>query len=155
MEFSFNYKIKPANLWILSMMNIYRSFTGVVNVIFTASMILVSVRFWNETTLVFKILIALGISLFPIIQPLIILLRSRKIVAGMPKNMRMDFSKKEMIVTSGDKNSHVDYWELKSVLRLLEMIIIYTRNKQGFILNKEVLQDKGKNLYEYLSKQIK
>lgn len=155
MEFSFNYKIKPANLWILSMMNIYRSFMGVVNCIFTASMILLAVRFWNETTLVFKILIALGISLFPIIHPLIILLRSRKIVAGMPKNMCMGFSKKEMIVTSGDKNSHVDYWELKSVLRLLEMIIIYTRNKQGFILNKEVLEGKNKNLYEYLSKQIK
>jgi len=155
MEFSFTYQIKPVNLWILSMMNIYRSFTGVVNVIFTASMILVSVRFWGGSGPVIRVLIALGICLFPLIHPLLVLLRCRKITGKMPQDMRMDFTGKELIVTSGNKNSHVDYWEIKSVLRIMGMIIIYTRKNMGFILNREVLQDKGKKLYEFLSKQIK
>ena len=155
MEFSFQYNIKPGNLWILSMMNIYRSFTGAVNIIFSVSMMLLAVRFWNDSNPVIRILLAAGIGLFPVIQPLLVLIRCRKIVKGMPQNMRMDFTGKEMIITSGTDNSHVDYWELKSVILIKNMIIIYTRKNQSFVLNENVLMGKGKSLYEFLSKQIK
>lgn len=155
MEFSFKYSVKPGSLWILSMMNIYRSFTGAVNIIFSSSMILLAVRFWNETNLVIRILITAGISLFPVLQPLLILLRCRKIVRSLPQNMRIDFTGKEMIITSGKDNSHIEYGELTSVIRIKNMIIIYTRKKQSFVLSGEVLMDKGKTLYEFLTNQIK
>lgn len=155
MEFSFPYRVRPANLWVLSMMNIYRSFTGVVNIVFTASMILVAVRFWAQTGPGLHLLTVLGIGLFPVVQPLLILARSRRIAGAMPDNMRMDFNSKEMIVTTGDRNSHVDYWELKSVLRLAGMLIIYTRKRQGYILNREALNGQDRRLYEFLSKQVR
>ncbi len=155
MVFSFNYCIKPANLWTLSMMNIYRSFTGAVNTVFTASMVLLAVRFWNETGIPVRILIILGICIFPVVQPLLILWRSRNIVKKMPADMHINFTDNEMIVASGKKNSHVDYWELHSIVRVFGMIIIYTRKKEGFILSKEVLADKSAVFFEFLSKQIK
>jgi len=136
------------------MVNVYRSMMAVVNIVFTAAMVLLAFRFWTETQLTIQILIVLGIILFPVIQPLMIYLRSKKIVRSMPENMRIDFSNKEMVITSEEKKSQVEYKELKSVIRIAGMLIIYTRIKQGFILNGEVLGDKGTPLFDFLVKKL-
>jgi len=153
--FSFQYRVKPADLWILSMINIYRSMMGVVNIVFTASMVLLAVRFWTEASPTLRILMGAGIGLFPLFQPLMIFVRSGRIVRSMPEDMRMDFDPMGMTVTAGDKSSRVDYWDLKSVMRISGLLIIYTRARQGFILNREALEDKGKELYDFLSTQLK
>ena len=155
MEYSFRYSVRPANLWVLSMMNIYRSMMGVVNIVFTLSMVLLALRFWAEAGPAARILIAAGGALFPLLQPLMIFLRSRKIVGGMPAGMLISFSAKGMTVTAGEEKSHVDYWDLKSVIRISGMLIIYTRSRQGFILNRQALGGKEKELYGYLKNQVK
>ncbi len=155
MKFSFRYRIEPANLLVLSMINIYRSMMGMVNIVFTASMILLAVRFWAETGTAVRILISAGILLFPVFQPLMIFLRSRRIVGAMPREMAMDFDSRAMTISSGDQSSPVDYSDLKSVIKISGMLIIYTKAKQGFILNKQVLADKGAPLYDYLKKKVK
>ena len=154
-EFSFRYRVRPANLWVLSMINIYRSIVGVVNFVFTVSMIMLAYRFWPETGLVIRLGMTAGILLFPVFQPLMILFRSRKIVRRMPGDMRMDFDDKGMTIVSEERNSHVNYKDLKSVVRVSGMLILYTQNKQGFILDRRVLENRGTELYDFLVKKVR
>lgn len=134
------------------MVNVYRSMAGVVNIVFTAAMILVAYRFWLEVNAPLRILIAAGILLFPIFQPLVIFLRSKRIVSKMPDNMEMRIDADGIRVMAGEKSSLVKFADLKSVTRIRNMLILYTRTKQGFILNKETLNGKDKELYAFLGK---
>lgn len=153
MEFVFPYRVRPENLTILALVNVYRSMAGVVNIVFTVSMILVAYRFWAEISLPLRALVAAGILLFPLFQPLVIYGRSKRIVSRMPADMEMRIDGKGIAVTAGSQNSRIGFSELNSVTRIRGMLILYTRSKQGFILNRETLGDKEKELYGFLARQ--
>ena len=56
MEFKFRYRVKPVSLWILTMVNIYRSMMAVINIIFTVSMAGLIYRFWLDAGVAYRIL---------------------------------------------------------------------------------------------------
>lgn len=149
-EFVFNYKVRPANLVILGLTNIYRSMIGMVNIIFTLSMGLVAFRFWFEVNTIIRIIIAAGIMLFPLFQPLFIYLRSSNIVSKMPENLEMRIDNEGITVKSDESSSHMNFSDLKSIIRIRDILILYTRSRQGFVLNKQTMEDKGEELYDFL-----
>jgi len=155
MEFKFHYSVKPVSLWVLTMVNIYRSMMAVINIIFTVSMAGLIYRFWLDAGVAYRILMLAGLCLFPVLQPLLIYLRSRKIVNQMPKDLDITFDQTGFEIANDSKNSRVNYAEVKSVTRICKMLIIYTWSKQGFILDKQMLADKGKNLSVFLTEKIK
>ncbi|NCC78298.1 MAG: YcxB family protein, partial [Clostridia bacterium] len=77
MKFLFNYETKASDLWQLSMYGIYKSMVGLVNVIFTAAMVLLTAKYWSEVNWYLKGLLILGLSLFTVIQPLLIYRRAK------------------------------------------------------------------------------
>jgi len=155
MEFKFRYRVKPVSLWILTLVNVYRSMMAVINIIFTVSMALLIYRFWSDAGVTGRILMLAGLILFPVLQPLLIYLRSRKIVNQMPKDLDITFDQTGFEIANGSQSSHVAYTEVRSVICLFKMLIIYTRSRQGFILDNEMLSGKNKNLSAFLSEKIK
>ena len=154
MGFSFHYRVRPENIWLLSMINIYRSMVGLVNVIFTISMVLLAVRFWPEAKLYIRILIAAGILVFPLFQPLLIYFRSKRIVSQMPDDLEMNIDNKGISVTSKTESSNIKFSDLKSVMRIRGILILYTHKRQGYILNKQSLNGNEQKLYDFLSKKV-
>ncbi len=154
MKYSFLYKVSPYNLLILSMVNIYRTMLGVVNLVFTVSMVLLAVRFWSAANPFLRGLILFGILLFPLLQPLLIYLRGRRIVGRMPEDMVISFDSDGITISSEARKSEISYGSLKFLNRFAGMIIIYTKNGQGYILGREILGDNGTQLYQYLSEQL-
>lgn len=154
MTFSFSYSIKPVNLLVLSLLGIYRSVMGVVNIVFTASMLLLAIRFWQEAILPVRILLCTGVLFFPVFQPVLIYIRSRNIVAAMPDGMRMDFDNTGITISTKDQISPVAYSDLKSPLRIAGMLVLYRKTGQGFILNKQVLGNKETELFTFLKKRL-
>ena len=71
----------------------------------------------------------------------------------MPADMEMKIDAGGITVTAGEKSSRVSLAELKSVTRIRGMLILYTRTKQGFILNRETLNGKERELYAFLAKR--
>ncbi|MBN2657550.1 MAG: YcxB family protein [Spirochaetales bacterium] len=151
MEFSFQYKVRPGNLLILGLANTYRSMAGLVNLIFTISMILLAVRFWTDGSRDVKILIVAGILLFPLVQPLFIYMRSRKIVASIPDGLEMKIDGSGIRVISEKSSTLIPFSDLISVKRVGEILILYTGTKQSFVLNKQTLGGQGQELYDFLS----
>ena len=155
MDFRFNYSVRPADLWVLTMVNIYRSMMGVINIVFTLSMVLLAVRFWDVAPDWGKLLITAGILLFPLLQPVSIFFRCRKIVGTMPQDIVISFEKKGITTSSGGQNSLLEYGSVRSVVRVFNMLIIYSRSKQGYILSDRILEGRGKELYNFLKKNVK
>jgi len=152
--FKFHYSVKPENLWVVTMVNYYRSFLGVCNVIFTISMMLLAVRFWSDGSMGIRILICAGILIFPVFQPLMIFFRCRKIVSSMPEEMEISFDKRGITTSTKEERSHVNFSDVKSVVRIFNLMVIYTWSKQSFILSKQVMEDKVSKLFNFIQENV-
>ncbi len=155
MKYSYLYKVSPQSLLILSMVNIYRTMLSVINIVFTGSMILLAIRFWSEVNPFLRILFLFGILLFPVVQPLVIYLRSRKIVGNMPDDMVISFDSDGITISSESGRAEISYGSLKFVHRIAGMIIMYTRDGRGYILGRGILGDNGIQLFKFVSQQLK
>jgi len=152
--FRFNYSVKPENLWVLTMMNIYRSFLGMCNLVFTVSMILLAVRFWSVSSAGIRVLISAGILLFPLMQPVMIYLRCRRIVGRMPGEMEILFDETGITTSANGKSSHVGFSDLRSVVRFFNLMIIHTQSKHGYILSDQIMKDQSRSLYDFISAHV-
>ena len=61
MEYTFKSDVKPKDLFKIAMTRIYKSYTCVINIVFTVAMIALAIRFFKEATPFFKGLIIFGI----------------------------------------------------------------------------------------------
>ncbi len=127
---------------------------AMINIIFTASMALLIYRFWSDAGIAARILMLGGLILFPMLQPLLIYLRSRKIVSQMPTDLSITFDQSGFAIANDNNESRVNYADVKSVTRILNMLIIYTRSRQGFILDRQILADKGRDLSVFLAEKV-
>lgn len=154
MEFRFSYRVRPVDLWLLSMHNIYRSMGAVVNIVFTVSMVLLAVRFWSGVDLPLRLVLAGGILLFPLFQPLFVFLRSRKIVSRMPGNLEMVIDDGGIVIASEENRSEIGFRELRSLTRLRGMLILHTRSGQAYVLGRGSLDGRGRALFDFLSRNM-
>jgi hypothetical protein len=153
-EYHFRYRVTPSDLMILSLVNIYRSLLGVINIVFLISMILVTVRFWHEAVWIYRALMLLGVALFPILQPVAIYLRSKSIVSRIPDGLEMHIGPDRILISGQDDSTALAYSDLTAVKLIAGMIIIFTTGKQGYALSREVLGGKTHEVYELLRRRI-
>lgn len=139
---------------ILSLVSIYRSLLGVINIIFLVSMILVTIRFWQEAAWIYRALMLLGIALFPILQPAAIYLRSRSIVARIPDGLEMHIGPDGILISGQNDSTSLTYSDLTAVNLIAGMIVIHTTGKQGYTLSRQVLGGKTHEVYELLQRRL-
>jgi hypothetical protein len=139
---------------ILSLVSIYRSVLGVINIVFFISMILVTVRFWEEAAWIFRGLMLFGVALFPIVQPAAIYLRSRRVVSRIPEGLDMRIGPHEISITGKTESTSLAYADLTSVKLVAGMIVIHTRGNQGYTLSRHVLGGKTHEVYDLLMRRI-
>lgn len=149
-EFKLNYNVRPENLLFLAMVSTYKSMAGVVNAVFTFSMALLLFRFRADGNFVIKLIIVLGIMVFPVFQPLFIYLRSRKIVSNMSKKIDMTINKNGIELISNGKSTKIVLSNITNLTRIGNMIIIYTDSLGSYVLNKQTLNGKGMEIYNFL-----
>lgn len=155
MKFLFNYETKASDLWQLSMYGIYKSMVGLVNVIFTAAMVLLTVKYWSEVNWYLKGLLIIGLSLFTVIQPLLIYRRAKRQVSGMYKDMEIGFDELGVHVKSGKEKSTVRWKKMKGIVKHPTLLVIYSSSNRGYILNNKVLGKHRDALYEYVISNLK
>ena len=153
-EYRFRYRVTPSDLMILSLVGIYRSLLGIINIIFFVSMILVAFRFWEEAAWIYRALMLLGIVLFPVLQPAAIYLRSRRIVSRMPEGLEMHIGPEGITISGPDDSNSLAYSELTEVKLVAGMIVIQTKGTQGYALSRQVLGDKAHEVYDLLRRRI-
>jgi hypothetical protein len=154
-DYRFPYGISPGEMTVLGMANIYRSMPGVVNMVFTVSLILVTYRFWDTVGWAIRVLMILGAALFPLLQPGIIYLRSRKIVSKMPRDMEMRIRKDGISIDTEDNSTLIEYGDIATFRRIAGLLVLQTSGKQSYVLSPRHLGKRTEEVFELIRSRIR
>lgn len=155
MEYRFNCDVKASDLWKISMTRTYRSFLGVINIVFTVSMIAMTVKLWPGSGEFSRALEILCCLIFPVFQPLAILGRSYKQVEQQPKGVELLFRNTGILVTCGDKEERIPWSHVTRVIRQPSMIVIKTDDAYGYMIMDRVMGEQKDAFYRDLVEQLK
>ena len=139
MKYSFHYKVKISDLWQASMYYAYSSYLAVVNLVCIVSGITAFIALWNSDQTVIKILMALFVLLFVAVQPLSMLKRSAMQLRGREIIIDLTLDERGMTVSSDGENAFFSYEKILNVAVKPTIVVIYTSQGQGYILNNRVL----------------
>lgn len=151
MEFHFKYENRAVDLWKLAMYSTYRSLVGLINIVFTFAMVMLTIRFFGEASPLIRLLLLLGIALFLVIQPYLVYLRARKQVSALAKHMEMTVDDRGIYIRTEQKSSRIKWRSVRGVYRNRSMLVIYSAANQGFILSNQTLGDQKEALYDYVN----
>ncbi len=155
MEYKYRSDVKAADLWLMAMRRTYKSPAGIVNIIFTMAMVLLTIRFWGTASELIRSLMLLGCILFPIIQPLAVLGMSAKQLEDMPKNLELKFNDRGVSVTTGEKSETLPWRRIKNAIRQRNMIVIMSDDRHGYMLTNRVLGREKEEFYSFLCDKIR
>ena len=155
MEYRFKCDVKAWDLWKMAMARTYRSLIGLVNVIFTVAMILLTVRFWPTASDLIRVLMVLGCILFPVIQPLAVYGNSVKQLEDLPKDMELLFNDGGVRVFVGEKSELLRWNRIKNAIKRSNMVVVMSDDSHGYMLTNRVLGDQKEEFYEYICKKIR
>lgn len=159
MEYHFKCDIKATDLWKISMKQTYRSFLGVINVIFAISMIAMTIKLWNGADVPARILMILCCLIFPVFQPLAILGKSCKQLEQQPGDVELFFHNNGIQVVCGEKKEMISWNRVTRVIYRSDMIVVKTGESHGYmIMNRTMGEQKEafyRDLLERLNKQKK
>lgn len=149
MEYKFTYKNTAIDFWLLSIYFMYGSIVGICNLIFTAAMILLSIKSWGNVSVLLKVILILACVLFPIIQPFGIYIRARR-QAAKSKQIDICFNDFGIQVESENKKSQINWKSIKKVSKKPSMIVVFSTTTHGFIVTNKVLGGLRKEFYQYV-----
>ena len=155
MHFEYICDVKATDLWKMAMTRTYRSPLGIVNIVFTAAMILLTMRFWNTAPDMLRVLMIAGIILFPVIQPLAVYGRSVKQLEDMPREMELSFDDSGVHVSADGRKEDIRWKRIKNAIRRGDMIVVMSDDSHGYMLTNRVLGDDKDAFYDFLCKKIR
>ncbi|SFU84053.1 YcxB family protein [Butyrivibrio sp. M55] len=155
MEYRYISDVKPKDLWFIAMIRTYRSLAGVVNVVFTVAMIMLSIRFWGTSGPFIRALLMFGCMLFPIIQPFLVYLRSIKQLETLPGRVELLFDDNGVHVSSDGKQEDIKWNKIVNAIKQSNMIIVMSDKSHGYMLTNRILGDEKDEFYDFLCKKIR
>ena len=154
MKYQYKCEVRAEDFFLLSMHRIYHSMAGVCNLIFTVALILLTAKFWKETADLWQILMILGCILFPVIQPIEIYIRSKRQVAGLPKDLELGLDEDGLHVMTDHKKSLISWNKVQKVVKEKNMLIIFSDASHGYMLTDRVVGDTKASLYAFVEAKI-
>lgn len=155
MEFRFKNNTKPIDFWLLSMSHTYHSMIGVCNIIFTVAVIAATCQLWGKIHDFIELLLLLGCFLFTVIQPMLVYLRAKAQVAGIPKDMELFFDEKGLQVTVDTQKEFIPWKRIKGFTKEPNMVIVRSDERHGYILTNRVLGGKREVFLDFMEKKMK
>ncbi|MCF0130368.1 MAG: YcxB family protein [Pseudobutyrivibrio sp.] len=153
MKFSFVNDVRPSDFWLLSMLHTYSSLVGLCNVIFTVAMFGLCYRFWNTVGDMLQVFMILACSMFIVIQPLFVYMRSKAQAAMIPRGMTLGFDDNGLHIVVGDKSQEIDWSKLRIAIEK-NAVFVRSDEKHGYMLTNRMLGKNRQDFIDYASSQI-
>ena len=154
MEYKYICDVKASDLWKMAMVRTYKSVVGVVNIVFTVALVLLTISFWSESAGIIKSLLIFGCLLFPVIQPLATYGMSVKQLEDLPRDMELTFNEKGVHVETGGKTQNILWKNISNAIKRKNMIIIMSDDRHGYMLTDRVLGKEKDAFYDFLCSKI-
>ena len=154
MEYEFKNKVSVFDFFGMAMANTYKLPLGLVNVIFTASLVALSLKFWNQAGDVLQVFMLLGCLIFPVFQPFFILLRSKRQVEMIPRDLELKFDNQGLTLYSGGARQHMS-WDKLGMTAKRNYVIVFSGGQNGYIINNRMMGKNKKDFIMFLKEHIK
>lgn len=142
-DFCFKSEVTAFDFWKSSMRRTYHSLAGVINIVFTFAMLVMTYKFFGNAKILEQSLLLLGCIWFPVVQPMIIYVQQTKIVKQMPKNLFLSFSDKGLQVQVDEKKEDISWKKLERIVIEPGMVILFSDSRHGYIVtNKNMGQER-------------
>ena len=155
MKYKYICDVKALDLWKMAMRRTYKSIIGVVNVVFTVAMLLLTIRFFGGASDIIKGLLLFGCVLFPVIQPLCTYGMSVKQLEDMPRDMELLFDETGINVSTEGKSQRIRWKNVANAIKQKNMIVIMSDDRHGYMLTNRVLGDEKEEFYNFLCDKIR
>ena len=155
MEYKYMCDVKASDLWKMAMVRTYKAAIGVVNIVFTVAMILLTFRFWKTAPDILRVLMIFGCLVFPVIQPLATYGMCVKQLENMPRDMELKFDDVGVHVSTGGQSELIRWNKVKNAIKRSNMIVVMSDDSHGYMLTNRVLGDQKQEFYEFLCGKIR
>lgn len=150
MKYEYNFRNTKGDYFIFNMSNIYSQWTALVNIIFTAAMVILIAARWGETHIFFKGIMIFGLILFPVIQPLAIYFKSSAQAESITDETRLVFDDAGMHISVRDHGQLIRWNEYKTAINRPFILISIPDGRHAYILTDRILKGQRKELYNYI-----
>ena len=155
MEYKYMCDVKASDLWKMAMVRTYKAAIGVVNIVFTVAMILLTFRFWKTAPDILRILMIFGCIVFPVIQPLATYGMCVKQLENMPRDMELKFDDVGVHVSTGGQSELIRWNKVKNAIKRSNMIVVMSDDSHGYMLTNRVLGNEKEEFYNFLCSKIR
>ncbi len=149
-SFSYRFRNTKEDFFLFNMSNIYSQWTAIVNIIFTVAMIILLIARWNQSGDAFRILMILGVMLFPVIQPLFIMMRSARQAESITEETSLEFDNSGMMIQVRNHKQQINWDDFNGVIKRPGTLIVMPDGKHAYILTNRVVHDEMNDLYEFI-----
>ncbi len=140
MKYQYTYRNTPSDYWQFYMGNIYRNWTGAINVIFTAAFFVLTVRKWAEYPLWARGLCVLAVLIFPLFQPLAVWGRAVRTAENITEETTLGFDGSGMEIRVKDHVQRIpwDRFFDRGLLRLRGLLVVIPDGNHAYLLPDRV-----------------
>ena len=149
MEFKYRYNIKPSDIWQVRMYYAYASYLAVVNLICIAASIILIVTQWKTSGIIFKTIMLIFLSLFLVIQPIVIYLTSIPQAKANDDEIELIFNDAGMTVRTDGREESIEWRGIISMTVRPTLVIVYTDANHGYILTNRILNGTRKEFLKF------
>lgn len=141
MNFHYDIKVSPFDFFIMSLSKTYKSFIGIVNIVFSVSMILLTVKFYSVSSPLLQLIMIILCIIFPVFQPLSMYYRSKALVSKIAPNLSLDIDDTGILVSVNEQSEKIRWKRVKNIIDTKRMLIIKVDENNGYFLTNKVLSD--------------
>lgn len=141
-DFCFKSEVTAFDFWKSTMRKTYKSLAGVINIVFTCAMLVLAIKFLKNAKILEQSLIVLGCIWFPLIQPVFVYFRQRKVVKFMPKDLILEFNEQGMKVRLGNQEEKIPWKKFDHIEIETGMVIFFSDARHGYIVTNRTMGQK-------------
>ena len=150
MEYRFTWRNTPGDFFRFRFSNLYRQWTVIVNIVFTAAFAALIYAKWSDTNLLGHILMIVGLLMFPVIQPAAVYIASWLEARKIPYETELTFDEKGMGIQVKEHRQFIRWPDFHGAKMRRGYLMVIPDGNHAYLLPDRVLEDRKQELYEYI-----
>ena len=156
MRYEYTYRNTPRDYWAFYMRNIYRSWTGIINVIFTAAFLVLLVRRFAGAELWARGLMILAVLIFPLFQPLAIWGRSVRESERITEDTNLLFDASGMHIKVKDHRQTISWNAFfeGGLAKYPGLLVVVPDGQHAYLIPDRVTGEEKEKLFDFITERV-
>ncbi|MCR5215363.1 MAG: YcxB family protein [Lachnospiraceae bacterium] len=141
--FRYQCNITTKDLWKLSMYEILHSPAIVSNLIFAVAMVIMTVKFFPQSSIWMRGILIFLCLLFPVFQPLAIYWRANKQVEKLPEGLSLQVDPAKIQVITRADTMDIAWEKVAGVMERCNVVLLVLKTREGYMIPSSNFVNEG------------